>query len=204
MRVLIIRDDRPEAGLGHVMRCRALAEALVEQGCEIRYANWEVAHNKDSREWSDAHVRVVDDYRTKTEYFHDWTGIPNVVLDDFGIAYPWARLVVQPLGEHTLIRRAVRDAKLGRYMQSVTDVLDLRTRRDIPPDEVPRAMLEAGKVICGAGLTALEARYLGVLKEWHVLAPNQERTAAFLSSGERIDGLGAARVAKLIMGLVKP
>ena len=202
MRVLIIRDDWCEGvGLGHVMRCRALAEALVEQDCSVTLRG-DVPH--PSEELGRYDVLVIDHYKV-LEYgvAHAWLhALPTVVIDDFGKDYPGAALVIRPIGEHALIRRAVRDAK-PTSLRCTVGTLDLRTRRDIPPDRLPMDMVKASKVICGAGLTALEARYLGVPCEYHVLAENQRRTAEFLDAGGQVDGLGAARVAKLIMGLVK-
>ncbi len=175
--VLIIRDDRPEAGLGHVRRMEALAEALVAQGAMVKQCSAVDPHDDLPDVIVVDHYPVLDAWDSFAEsweeaaYRREYRDILLVVIDDFGRAYPGASLVVRPSPSWpTLAARSCLHgapyALLNRRLRDVTvseeiDVFDTLATRSMPWEEFIRELARARVVISSGGVTCMEAACLG-------------------------------------------
>lgn len=103
MRVLVLADGGPEAGLGHVSRATGLTAALRERGVEVDAQVLEPTDHVQSLEAAD--VVVLDSYRVQPEDLS--TTAPVVAFHDAGDPPDGAALVVDGARfEHACLKPA--------------------------------------------------------------------------------------------------
>lgn len=223
-RALFVPDNT--SGMGHVVRCRALAAELTERG-------WECS-TVSPREPKDVGVDVVvmdgPDYPPE---WYSWPGAKVVGIFDAAAVDPfqtWARkahppdLVVYPGAkyqnmrlqpnptvlsgpDYSLIRREFREVQ--PWHGTLRGTFDLRTIENMPACEMAEGIRKAASVVTYGGMRAMEAAcVLQTIKspavfEIHARNHGEELNKAGLERGARVDGLGCKRVADVIEEIVK-
>ncbi len=170
MRLLVVADGRPKAGLGHVIRSLAVAEAAQRAGHDVNLrtvahptiralaAEVEVRTVDESRPQDDADAVLLDGYRFDASSVEGWRKRAQVVAGfvDFGATELGLDLVVNPNTEHPV-------EAPGR----------------------PRQLL-------GPAFAPIRSRFLSARRE-----PSVERTLLVSTGGADLGGLGARIVEAL-------
>jgi spore coat polysaccharide biosynthesis predicted glycosyltransferase SpsG len=216
VKALFIVDDRPEAGLGHVVRCGALADELRERGWAC------LGGTLDARTRDHVDVVVMDAPRDAPRQYSREPLVPDdrfklVVIRDVPLRQDDADLLVcgsagatpemfKDCGAkrvlagpgYSLLRPEFRAARWRQYSHP-WEPLDLTSVDGASASELAIAIGVSGGVITYGGMRLMEALCVGapILK---VIArnPGEELNVQGWKAGVEVDGWGCRRVADAI------
>ena len=162
-------------GLGHLVRCAALADELKKRG-------WVENGEPD--------VIVVDDPLVQVETTGKVVRIIDVPTSDPADLYIQGR---------DLVREEFRMSP----WRGGTQILNVMNVKDMSAQELARALSTAYAVVTYGGMRAMEAACVGVPLVMIPRNEGERRNVEYISGGGRIDGFGCQRAADAIEELVK-